>query len=131
EPGRNPRSGGDGPPNFLWCARDLYFHLDGTASGGFFLHAHEGSLGSAFCGRGWATTTRRCARPPGADSSWYFETSLAMASVSSWLNAARSVGDRKRTSVSTARVASRLPAWFARRTRSPTSRTTRAPKAMR
>ena len=31
--------------------------------------AHEGSLGSDFCGRGCATTTRRCARPPGADSS--------------------------------------------------------------
>src|SRR5215467_2755659 len=45
--------------------------------------------------------------------------------------AARSVADRKRTSVSTARVARRLPASCARRTRSPTSRTTRAPRAMR
>ena len=60
-----------------------------------------------------------------------FETSFVMASVSSWLNAARSVADRKRTSVSTARVARRLPDSFARRTRSPTSRTTRAPRAMR
>src|SRR5207302_584828 len=78
-----------------------------------------------------ATTSTRCARPPGADSSWYFETSFVMGSVSSLLKAARSVGDRKRTSVSTARVARRLPASFARRTRSPTSPTTRAPRAMR
>ena len=54
-----------------------------------------------------------------------------MASVSSLLKAARSVADRKRTSVSTARVARRLPASFARRARSPTSRTTRAPRAMK
>src|SRR5206468_1512689 len=39
--------------------------------------------------------------------------------------------DRNRTSVSTARVARRLPDSLARRTRSPTSRTTRAPRAMR
>src|SRR6266550_5420752 len=84
-----------------------------------------------FCGRGCATTTRRCARPPGADASWYFETSFVMASVSSWLKAARSAGDRKRTSVSTARVARRLPAFCARRTRSANSRTIRAPRAMR
>ena len=45
------------------------FDLDGTATGGFFLHAHDGSLGSDFCGKGCATTTRRWARPPGADSS--------------------------------------------------------------
>src|SRR5207245_7959077 len=120
EPGRNTRPGGDGLPDFLRRAGDLDFDLDGTASGGFFLHAHDGFLGSDFCGRGCATTTRRCARPPGADSSWYFETSFVMASVSSLLNAARSVADRKRTSVSTARVAGRLPASFARRTRSPT-----------
>src|ERR1035441_7370341 len=44
---------------------------------------------------------------------------------------ARSLAERKRTSVSTARVARRLPVSFARRTRSPTSRTTRAPRAMR
>src|SRR5271156_4950920 len=131
EPGRNTRPGGDGLPDFLRRAGDLDFDLDGTASGGFFLHAHDGSLKWDFCGRGCATTTRRCARPPGADSSWYFETSFVMASVSSLLKAARSVADRKRTSVSTARVARRLPASFARRTRSPTSRTTRAPRAMR
>src|SRR6266496_6501721 len=83
----------------LGAAGDLDFDLDRTASGGFFLHAHDGFLGSDFCGRGCATITRRCARPPGADSSWYFETSLVMASVSSWLKAARSVADRKRTSV--------------------------------
>jgi len=47
-----------------------------------------------------------------------------MASVSSLLKAARSVAERKRISVSTARVARRLLASFARRTRSPTSRTT-------
>src|SRR5207249_10058539 len=29
----------------LGAAGDLGFDLDGTASGGFFLHAHEGSLG--------------------------------------------------------------------------------------
>src|SRR6202040_271760 len=131
EPGRDTRPGGDGLPDFLRRAWDLDFDLDGTASGGFFLHAHDGSLGSDFCGRGCATTTRRCARPPGADSSWYFDTSFVMASVSSWLKAARSVADRKPTSVSTARVARRLPVSFARRTRSPTSRTTRAPRAMR
>src|SRR5437763_14240498 len=131
EPGRNTRPGGDGLPDFLRRAGDLDFNLDRTAPGGFLLHAHAGSLGSAFCGRGCATTTRRCRRPPGADSSWYFDTSFVMASVSSLLNAARSVADRKRTSVSTARVARRLPASLARRTRSPTSRTTRAPRAMR
>src|SRR5947209_672583 len=91
----------------------------------------EEGFESDFCGRGCATTTRRCARPPGADSSWYFETSFVMATVSSLLKAARSVADRKRTSVSTAKVARRLPASFARRTWSPTSRTTRAPRAMR
>src|SRR5438067_122300 len=131
EPGRNTRPGGDGLPDFLRRAGDLDFDLDRTASGGFFLHAHDGSLRSDFCGSGCATTTRRCERPPGADASWYFETSFVMASVSSLLKAARSVADRKRTSVSTARVARRLPASFARRTRSPTSRTTRAPRAMR
>src|SRR5437867_4306654 len=131
EPGRNPRPGGDGLPDFLRRAGDLDFDLDRTASGGFFLHAHDGSLVLDVRGRGCATTTRRCARPPGADSSWYFETNFVMASVSSLLKAARSVADRKRTSVSTARVARRLPASFARRTRSPISRTTRAPRAMR
>src|SRR4029079_18777202 len=112
-------------------AGDFEFDLHRTASVGFLLHAHHGSLVSDFFARGCATITRRCARPPGADSSWYFETSFAMASVSSWLKAARSVADRKQTSVSTARVAKRLPDAFARRTRSPTSRTSRAPKAMR
>src|SRR5271155_3003463 len=131
EPGRNTRPGGDGLPDFLRRAGDLDFDLHRTASGGFFLHAHDDSLRSDFCVRGCATTIRRCARPPGADSSWYFETSFVMASVSSLLKAARSVADRKRTSVSTARVARRLPASFARRTRSPTSRTIRAPRAMR
>src|SRR5947208_8781400 len=130
EPGRNTRPGGDGLPDFFRRAGNLDFDLDRTASGRFFLHAHDGSLGSGFRGRGCATTTRRCARPPGADSSWSFETSVVMASVSSLVNAARSVGDRKRTSVSTARVARRLPASFARRTRSATSRTTRATRAM-
>src|SRR5207248_2855445 len=110
EPGRNTRPGGDGLPDFLRRAGDLDFDLDRTASGGFFLHAHDGSLRSDFCGSGCATTTRRCARPPGADASWYFETSFAIASVSSLLKAARSAADRKRTSVSTARVARRLPA---------------------
>src|SRR5262249_49590569 len=43
EPGRNARSGGDGLPNFLRRAGDLDFNLDGTASRGFFLHAHDGS----------------------------------------------------------------------------------------
>src|SRR5208283_303130 len=131
EPGRNTRPRGDGLPDFLRRAGDLDFDLDGMASRGFFLYAHDGSLGWDFCGRGCATITRRCARPPGADSSWYFETSFVMASVSSLLKAARSAADRKRTSVSTARVARRLPVSFARRTRSPTSRTTRAPRAMR
>src|SRR5204862_2804061 len=85
EPGRNTRPSGDGAPDFLRRAGDLDFDLDGTAPGGFFLHAHDGSLESDFCGRGYATTTRRCARPPGADTSWYFETSLVMASASSLL----------------------------------------------
>src|SRR5271169_2759094 len=83
----------------LGAAGDLDFNLDGTPSRGFFVHAHNGSLGLDFCGIGCATTTRRCARPPGADSSWYFATSFVMASVSSLLKAARSVADRKRTSV--------------------------------
>src|SRR6266567_2642919 len=124
EPGRNTRTGGEGLPHVLRCAGDFEFNLNGTATVGFFLHAHDGSLGCA-------TITRRCGRPPGADASWYFATSLVMAAASSAVNAARSAGDRKRTSVSTARVARRLPAFFARRTRSPTSRTIRAPSAMR
>src|SRR5262249_43940205 len=48
EPRRNPRPGGDGLPDFLRRAGDLDFDLDGTASGGFFLHAHVVSLGSNF-----------------------------------------------------------------------------------
>src|SRR6185295_9225701 len=44
EPGRNTRTGGDGLPDFLRRAGDLDFDLDPTASGGFFLHAHDGSL---------------------------------------------------------------------------------------
>src|SRR5580704_2395133 len=137
EPGRNARPGRDGLPDFFRRAGDFHFDLDGTASGSFFLHAHDGSLELElvlvldFCGSACATITRRCARPPGADSSWYFETSFAMASVSSLLKAARSVAERKRISESTARVANRLPVSFARRTRSPTSCTTRAPRAMR
>src|SRR5260221_6969839 len=131
EPGRNTWTGGEGLPDFLRRAGDFEFDQNGTATVGFFLHAHDGSLELDFCGRGCATTIRRCARPPGADSSWYFETSLVMASASSALKDARSAGDRKRTSVSTARVARRLPAFFARRTRSATSRTIRAPRAMR
>src|SRR5262245_49072806 len=43
EPGRNTRPGGDGLPDFLRCAGDLDFDLDGTASAAFFLHAHDGS----------------------------------------------------------------------------------------
>src|SRR4029077_6186750 len=112
EPGRDPRPGGDGLPDFLRRAGDLEFDLEGSASGGFLFHAHDGSLSSEFCGSGWATTIKRCARPPGADSSWYFETSLVMASASSALNAARSAGDRKRTTLSTASVARRLRASF-------------------
>src|SRR4029078_9774878 len=92
EPGRNARPGGDGLPDFLRCAGDFEFDLEGTATVGFLLHAHcSCSLGSDFWGRGCAMTTRRWARPPGADASWYFETSLAMASESSRLNAARSL----------------------------------------
>src|SRR5437879_11304760 len=131
EPGRNTRAGGEGLPHFLRRAGDFEFDLNGTATVGFFLHAHCSSLGLTFCGSGCATTTRRCARPPGADSSSYLETSFVMASARSSVNAARSAGDRKRTSVSTARVARRLPVFFARRTRSATSRTIRAPRAMR
>src|SRR6516225_5379701 len=42
----------------LGAAGDLDFDLDGTAAGGFFLHAHDGSLGSDFCGSGCATTKK-------------------------------------------------------------------------
>ena len=48
EPGRNTRPGGDGLPDFLRRAGDLEFDLDGTASGGFFLHAHDRLLGLGF-----------------------------------------------------------------------------------
>src|SRR5207244_12716455 len=129
EPGRNTWTGGEGLPHFLRRAGGFEFDLDGTATVGFFLHAHDSSLGTDFCGRGCATTTRRCARPPGAEASRYFETSFAMASVRSLVKAARSVADRKRTSVSTARVARRLPASRARRTRYRNSRTTGEPAA--
>ncbi len=133
EPGRNPGARSlVGIPAFFRGTGDFDFCLNGTASkeASIFTLA-DCSLGWGFCGIGCATITRRCKRPPGADSSWYFETSFVTASVSSWLKAARSVADRKRTSVSTARVARRLPVSFARRTRPPTSRTTRAPRAMR
>src|SRR6185503_17822125 len=86
EPGRNTRPGGDRLPDFLRCARHLEFDLNRTAAVGFLLHAHDCSLGWDFCGRGCATMTRRCARPPGADASWYFEMSFVMAVVSSALN---------------------------------------------
>src|SRR6185503_21389087 len=69
EPRRNARPGGDGLPDFFRRAGDLDFDLDGTASRGFFFHAHDGSLKLNYCGEGCATTTRRCARPPGADAS--------------------------------------------------------------
>src|SRR5437762_8107874 len=45
EPGRNTGPGGDGLPDFLRRARDLDVDLNPTSSGGFFLHAHDGSLG--------------------------------------------------------------------------------------
>src|SRR5437660_2840811 len=79
EPGRNTGTGGEGLPHFLRRAGDVEFDLHETATVRFFLHAHDGSVESDFCGSGWATTTRRCARPPGADPSWYFETSLVIA----------------------------------------------------
>src|SRR5271165_547892 len=44
EPGRDTRPGCDGLPDFLRRAGDLEFDLDRTASGRFFLHAHDGSL---------------------------------------------------------------------------------------
>src|SRR5881394_1088819 len=94
QPGRNTWTGGEGLPHLLRRAGDFELNLNGTATVGFLPHAHDGSLGCA-------TMTRRCARPPGADASWYFATSFVMASASSWLNAARSAADRKRTSVST------------------------------
>src|SRR5260370_1249593 len=84
EPGRNTWTGGEGLPHFLRRAGDFEFDLNGTATVGFFLHAHDSSLGADFCGRGCATTTRRCARPSGAESSWYFDTSFAMASRTSF-----------------------------------------------
>lgn len=36
----------------------------------FLFKTHDGSSARGLCGKGCATTTRRCARPPGADSSW-------------------------------------------------------------
>src|SRR5437899_10396223 len=69
EPGRNTWTGGEGLPHFLRRAGGFEFDLNGTATVGFFLHAHDGSLGSDFCGRRWATTTRPCTRPPGAEAS--------------------------------------------------------------
>ena len=48
KPGRNSRPGRDGLPDFFRRAGNLDFDLDGTAAGGFFLHAHDGSLGSRF-----------------------------------------------------------------------------------
>src|SRR3989442_4409148 len=72
ELGRNTWTGGEGLPHFLRRVGDFEFDPNGTATVGFFLHAHDGSLESDFRGRGWATITRRCTRPPGVDSSWYF-----------------------------------------------------------
>src|SRR5262245_34292882 len=131
EPGRDPRAGRDGAPDLLRRPGDLHLGLDGPAAVRLFLDRHHCSLVRGVCGTGWAMSTRRCARPPGLDSSWYFETSWVMAAVSSAVNAARSAADRNRTSVSTASVARALPASLARRERSLTSRTTRAPRAIR
>ena len=59
---------------------------------------------------GWSATTNRCERPPGAASSWYFATRPFTASASSTANAARSLADANRTSLSIPSVASGLPA---------------------
>src|SRR5882672_10859776 len=57
----------------LGAAGDLDFSLDGTASGGFFLHPHDGSLGLDFCDKGCAwvdeellgcSSKKGCARSP-------------------------------------------------------------------
>lgn len=57
----------------------------------------------------------RWARPPGEDPLWYFEIGFVMVSVSSLLKAARSVADRKRTSVSTSSSGreARVSIWIA------------------
>src|SRR6266567_2605796 len=68
EPGRNTWTGGEGLPHFLRGAGGFEFDLNGTATVGFFFHAHDGSLESDFWGRGCATNTSRCARPPGAEA---------------------------------------------------------------
>src|SRR5438105_1415759 len=45
EPGRNTWTGGEGLPHFLRRAGGFEFDLNGTATVGFFLHAHDDSLG--------------------------------------------------------------------------------------
>src|SRR3954452_25629526 len=62
---------------------------------------------------GCSATTKRCGRPPGAASSWYFATSQLTASASSAAKAARSFADANRTSLSIPSVASCLPAALA------------------
>jgi hypothetical protein len=63
--------------------------------------------------------------PAGAASSWYFATRPFTASASSAANAARSLADANRTSLSIPSVASGLPAALAPVMSSPTSRTMR------
>src|SRR5215210_2270123 len=62
---------------------------------------------------GCSATTNRCGRPPPGAASWYLATRPLTASASSPANAARSLADAKRTSLSMPSVASGLPAALA------------------
>src|SRR5262249_18520864 len=78
EPRRDAGAGCDRLPDPFWGA--FGFDLDAATPGRLFLHAHDqDSVGgmepgpdwpSADLPSGWASTTTRCRRPPGAVASW-------------------------------------------------------------
>ena len=70
---------------------------------------------------GCSATTKRWSRPRAAFSSWYLATSALTESASSAANAARSVAEAKRISLSMPSVATGFPAALARPISSPTS----------
>src|SRR5689334_11778334 len=119
--GEHPRGGvrGDRGPDIVGGGGKVDLAAD------FELAAHDcGSL-VVFVIFGCSATTNRCGRPPGADSAWYLATSPFTVSASSAANAARSLADANRTSLSIPIVASGLPASPERVMSSPTSRTSR------
>src|SRR5918993_832210 len=73
EPGGDPGPAGDRLPDLFGGPGNLDVQVDGPGPGRVVvLGAHGASSGSGegAAGSGWATTTRRWERPPGALASW-------------------------------------------------------------